>query len=70
MGYVKDKNTDMITIDEETAWIVRDVFRLYIDGYGLTTIAKKMNADGIKSPDYYFNRKLSDHKPDISKKYL
>ena len=60
----------MITIDEETAWIVREVFRLYIEGYGLTTIAKKMNAEGIKSPDYYFNRKLSEHKPDISKKYL
>ena len=70
MGYVKDKNTGTISIDEETAWIVREVFRLYIEGYGLTTIAKKMNADGIKSPDYYFNRKLSDHKPDISKKYL
>ncbi len=70
LGYVKDKNTGTIIIDEETAWIVKEVFRLYIDGYGLTTIAKKMNADGIKSPDYYFNRKLSDHKPDISKKYL
>ena len=70
LGYVKDKNTGTIIIDEETAWIVKEVFRLYIDGYGLTTIAKKMNSDGIKSPDYYFNRKLSDHKPDISKKYL
>ena len=57
MGYAKDKNTGMIMIDEDTAWIVREVFRLYIEGYGLTTIAKKMNAEGIKSPDYYFNRK-------------
>ena len=46
------------------------MFRLYVDGYGLTTIAKKMNADGIRSPDYYFNRKLADWKSDISKKYL
>lgn len=45
---------------EDTAWIVREVFRLYVDGYGLTTIAKKMNADGIRSTDYYFNRKLAD----------
>lgn len=29
-----------------------------------------MNADGIRSPEYYFNRKLADWKPDISKKYL
>ena len=49
---------------------MREVFRLYVDGYGLTTIAKKMNAAGIRSPDYYFNRKLADWKPDISKKYL
>ena len=70
LGYLKDKNTGTISIDEETSWIVKEVFRLYIEGYGLTTIAKKMNAEGIKSPDYYFNRKLSDHKPDISKKYL
>ncbi len=46
------------------------MFKLYVDGYGLTTIAKKMNADGIRSPEYYFNRKLADWKPDISKKYL
>lgn len=62
--------TNEVKIDEDTAWIVREVFRLYVTGYGLTTIAKKMNADDIKSPDYYFNRKLADWKPDISKKYL
>ncbi len=65
-----DKITNEVVIDEETAWIVRDVFKLYVSGYGLTTIAKKLNADGIRSPDYYFNRKLADWKPDISKKYL
>lgn len=70
LGYYLDRNTNEVKIDEETAWIVREVFQLYIDGYGLTTIAKKMNADGIRSPDYYFNRKLADWKPDISKKYL
>lgn len=70
LGYYLDRNINEVKIDEETAWIVREVFRLYVDGYGLTTIAKKMNADGIRSPDYYFNRKLADWKPDISKKYL
>ena len=70
LGYYLDRNTNEVKIDEDTAWIVREVFKLYVDGYGLTTIAKKMNADGIRSPDYYFNRKLADWKPDISKKYL
>ena len=40
-------------IDEETAEIVREVFSLYVQGYGLTTIAKMMNAKRIKSPEYY-----------------
>ena len=70
LGYYLDRNTNTVEIDEDTAWIVREVFRLYTDGFGLTAIAKKMNHDGIKSPDYYFNRKLSYRKPDISKKYL
>ena len=70
LGYYLDRNTNEVKIDENTAWIVREVFKLYVDGYGVTTIALKMNADGIRSPEYYFNRKLADWKPDISKKYL
>ena len=57
-------------IDEEAAEIVREVFNLYVQGYGLTTIAKMMNAKGIKSPEYYQRRRLADWKPEISKKYL
>ena len=44
--------------------------KLYVEGYGLTTIARTMNERGIKSPEYYQRRKLADWKPDISKKYL
>lgn len=70
MGYYLDMNTKEVLIDEETAEIVRKVFDLYLDGYGLTTIAKKMNADGIRSPEFYQRRRLAKWKPDISKKYL
>ena len=70
LGYLCDRNTKTIHIDEETAWIVQEIFRLYLDGYGLTTIAKEMNSRGIKSPEYYQRRRLADWKPDISKKYL
>ncbi|MCH5197083.1 MAG: recombinase family protein [Oscillospiraceae bacterium] len=69
-GYYLDKNTNKVEIDNETAEYVREVFRLYIDGYGLTTIARLMNERGIRSPEYYKNRKLADWKPQISKKYL
>ena len=66
-GYYLDKNTNKVEIDTETAEYVREVFRLYVDGYGLTTIARLMNERGIRSPEYYQNRKLADWKPQISK---
>ena len=70
LGYKRDRNTNTVLVDDETAWIVQEVFKLYVDGYGLTTIARTMNERGIKSPEYYQRRKLADWKPDISKKYL
>lgn len=70
LGYKHDRNTNTVLVDDETAWIVQEVFKLYVDGYGLTTIARTMNERGIKSPEYYQRRKLADWKPDISKKYL
>ena len=70
LGYKRARNTNTVLVDDETAWIVQEVFKLYVDGYGLTTIARTMNERGIKSPEYYQRRKLADWKPDISKKYL
>lgn len=56
MGYYKDKNTDEVKIDEQGADIVREMFELYLNGYGLTTIAKMMNSRRIKSPEYFSHR--------------
>ena len=70
LGYYKDRNLNKVMIDEEAAEIVREIFKMYVDGYGLTTIAKTMNAKGIKSPEYFQRRRLADWKPEISKKYL
>ena len=70
MGYYKDKNTNKVCIDEEAAEIIREIFDLYIEGYGTTTIAKKLNERGIKSPEFYMRRRIADWKPSISKKYL
>lgn len=69
-GYYLDKNTGTVEIDSETSEYVREIFTLYIDGYGMTTIAKMMNERGIRSPEYYKNRRLADWKPQISKRYL
>ena len=70
LGYIADREKKQVIIDEETAWIVREIFDLYLKGYGLTSIAQILNGRGIRSPEYYQRRKLADWKPDISKKYL
>lgn len=74
LGYFKDKNTNEIVIVEEEAEIVRKIFDLYLSGYGLKAIAKKLNDEGIKSPQYYqnkmYNKKLTFNKPEITGRYL
>lgn len=74
LGYFKDKNTNEILIVEEEAEIVRKIFDLYLSGYGLKAIAKKLNDEGIKSPQYYqnkmYNKKLPSNKPEITGRYL
>lgn len=74
LGYFKDKNTNEILIVEEEAEIVRKIFDLYLSGYGLKAIAKKLNDEGIKSPQYYqnkmYNKKLPCNKPEITGRYL
>lgn len=74
LGYFKDKNTNEIVIVEEEVEIVRKIFDLYLSGYGLKAIAKKLNDEGIKSPQYYqnkmYNKKLPSNKPEITGRYL
>lgn len=74
LGYFKDKNTNEIVIIEEEAEIVRKIFDLYLSGYGLKAIAKKLNDEGIKSPQYYqnkmYNKNLPCNKPEITGRYL
>ena len=70
MGYYKDRNTNKVCIDEEAADIIREIFSLYIQGYGMTAIAKQFNARGIRSPEFYMRRRIADWKPNISKRYL
>lgn len=74
LGYFKDKNTNEIVVVEEEAEIVRKIFDLYLSGYGLKAIAKKLNDEGIKSPQHYqnkmYNKKLPCNKPEITGRYL
>lgn len=53
-GYIKDpKNKNHLIIDEEAAEIVRYIYKLYLDGYGVTTLTRKLNEEGIPNPASY-----------------
>ena len=74
MGYFKDKNTGEVVIMNEPANIVRRIFQMYLDGYGLKNIAHKLNDEGHKTPAYYQLKYLDKHqgynKPEITTRYL
>ena len=63
LGYFKDRNTDEIVIVEEEAEIVRRIFDLFLDGYGLKSIAHMLNDEGINSPLYYQNKRFKKRTP-------
>lgn len=53
-GYVKDPdNKNHLIIDEDAAEIVRYIYSLYLDGYGLNSIARKLNSEKIPNPSVY-----------------
>ena len=66
----KDKNTGEVLIDETAAEIVREVFRRYIGGHGITAIARDLNNRGIKSPEYFSHRKISSTHTEMCKRFL
>jgi len=74
MGYFKDKNTNEVVIIEEPAEIVRTIFKLYLEGYGLKAIARILNEKGMKSPAYYqlklIGKKQGHNKPKITSRFL
>lgn len=53
-GYKKDANDrNKLIIDEPAADIVRTIFKLYLEGYGLTRIAQYLNDREIPCPSEY-----------------
>jgi DNA invertase Pin-like site-specific DNA recombinase len=53
-GYIKDPNDKhKLIIDPEAAQIVKRIFSMYLEGYGLSMIAKQFNAEGIPCPSKY-----------------
>ncbi|MDO5568859.1 MAG: recombinase family protein [bacterium] len=53
-GYiVNPKNNNELIIDEDVKEIVKEIFELYLEGYGYGTIAKKLNERNIPCPSFY-----------------
>lgn len=53
-GYKKDPDDhNHLVIDEEAAEVVRDIFRWYISGMSILSIAQKLNEMGVPNPSTY-----------------
>ena len=74
MGYYKDKNTGEVVVLDEAAEIVRRIYRMFLNGYGMKNIAHILNSEGIKSAGYYQNQTIGKkhgyNKPEIAHRYL
>lgn len=57
-GYIKDpQNKNHLIVDEDAAVTVRYIFKCYLNGYGITTIARKLNQEGVVNPATYKKNK-------------
>ena len=54
-GYIKNPDDPRFwVIDPEAAGVVRRIYRMALDGYGLAETAAALGADGIVNPTYYW----------------
>ena len=57
-GYKRDENDkEHWVVDEESAAVVKEIFRLCMKGYGPTQISRLLSERGIESPTIYKKRK-------------
>lgn len=53
-GYMKDpENLKRWIVDEDAAVVVRRIFHMYLDGYGIEQIAVKLENEGVLAPNSY-----------------
>ena len=63
-GYLKDpERKGRLIIDEEAAGIVREIFSMFADGYGKSTIARILNERGVPNPSEYKRKQGLRYKP-------
>ena len=54
-GYIKNPDDSRFwVIEQEAAEVVRRIYRMALEGYGLAEIAARLAADGVVNPTYYW----------------
>ena len=54
-GYIKSPDDPRFwVIEQEAAEVVRRIYRMALEGYGLAEIAARLAADGVVNPTYYW----------------
>ena len=54
-GYIKNPDDPRFwVVEPEAAEVVRRIYRMALDGYGLAEIAARLAADGVVNPTYYW----------------
>ena len=54
-GYIKNPdNPRFWVVEPEAAEVVRRIYRMALEGYGLAEIAARLAADGVVNPTYYW----------------
>jgi len=71
-GYIKDpKDKHKLIIDKEAAKVVKRIFALYLEGYGVQKTSKILTSEGIDRPSTYMKKKYKKFKlPNVSKHSL
>ncbi|QZY55452.1 recombinase family protein [Crassaminicella profunda] len=63
-GYKKDPDDkNRLIIDQETSWIVKKIFNMYLSGKGLKVIANYLNEESIPPPAVYKARNIKSYHP-------
>ena len=59
-GYIKNPDDPRFwVIDPEAADVVRRIYDMALEGYGLAEIANALGKDGIVNPTYYWRNKAN-----------
>ena len=54
-GYIKNPDDPRFwVVEQEAAEVVRRIYRMALEGYGLAEIAARLAADGVVNPTYYW----------------